>query len=456
MTQPSPAGPKLARPDWLVGIGKRLKLARGRAGLTQQGLAAPDLSKSFISLLESARSYPSVETMMALARRLNSSVASLLMASPDLRLETALNLLHLAADMDLAARGAEAMRYIDAAESVLPDMPVELRVRAALLRARTAIAGNQLHDAAQWAERAISMARRHHLTNRLGMAVALRGEVEVRQRTYVAAAPLLEQATSLMRRARAGRTEENVRALISLGTTYLQLRRLDAARRIYKRAHQLALRLGLDALSGKALSGLGLVEWLRRRFESAAEYLTEARDVFERLEDLGEMSRVLTNLAVVRREQGRYQEALRALEQTLRIKERLNDGGGRSAALDETAQVLLAMGRISEAARAARRAIREAQASSDRLREADAQVTLGRILRARGLDRDGIAMLRGAVENFKRLGLTDRAAALLAELDAALARAGAQREITRYVKPARNPSLRSRERSVEAAQLPLL
>ncbi len=456
MAQPSPARSILARPDWLIQIGQRLRLARGRSGLTQQRLASPDLSKSFISLLESARSYPSVETVLSLAQRLNSSVASLLMDAPDLRLETALNLLHLAANMDLATRGAEALRYVHAAETVLPDMPVELRIRAALLRARVAGAANQLDDAAKWADEAVNMARRHRLSHRLGMALALRGEVEVRRHAYKAALPLLEQGTALMRRAKAARTEENVRALTSLGTTYLQLGRLDAARRTYKRVEQLAVRLGLDPLYGKALSGLGLVEWLRRRFDSAAKYLTEARDVFERVEDLGEMSRVLTNLGVVRREQGRYQEALRALEQTLRIKERLNDGGGRSAALDETAQVLLAMGRTSEAARAARRAIREAQASSDRMREAEAQVTLGRILRARGLDRDGIALLRGALENFKRLGLAGRAATLSAELRVAVAGAGAQGDAARYLKPAKNRSLHFKERTVEAALLPLL
>ncbi len=411
MTQPSPTRPKLARPDWLIRIGRRLQLARGRAGLTQQRLAAPDLSKSFISLLESARSYPSVETIIALAERVNSSVASLLMDPPDLRLETAFNLLHIAMSMDLDTRGPEAARYIDVAEVILPDLPVELRIRGALLRARIAIAGHQLGDAVRWAEEATDMARRHRLSHRLGMALALKGEVEVRRRTYAAAAPLLEHAVSLMMRARSGRTEENVRALISLGTTYMQLGRTDAARRTYKRAEELATRVSLHALRGKALSGLGMAEWARRRFDAAAEYLGEARDAFERVEDLAEMSRVLTNLGVVRREQGRYQEALRALEQTLRIKERLNDGGGRSAALDEMAQVWLAMDRPADAARAARRAVREAQAAGDRMREADAQVTLGRVLQAQGRAREAVQFYRGALATFKRLGLKGRATA---------------------------------------------
>ena len=123
MPEPSPSAHGRKAPDWLVQFGYRLRLARGRAGLTQEALGAPDLSKSFISLLESGRSYPSVETVVALARRLDTSVASLLMDPAELRRETALNLLRLATAMDLAAQGSEAVQVTAAAEALLPDMP---------------------------------------------------------------------------------------------------------------------------------------------------------------------------------------------------------------------------------------------------------------------------------------------------------------------------------------------
>ena len=82
-TEPAPS----SAPAWLVAFGERLERARGHAGLTQAELAQGELSKSFVSLLETGRSYPSVETLLLLAGRLRTSVAGLVLDEPALRLE---------------------------------------------------------------------------------------------------------------------------------------------------------------------------------------------------------------------------------------------------------------------------------------------------------------------------------------------------------------------------------
>lgn len=438
---PSPSHPsskegKTERQGWLAQFGRRLLLARGRAGLTQQGLGAPDLSKSFISLLESGRSHPSVETVIALSRRVNSSIGGLLLDPADLRHETALNLLHLASQMDPMTQGAEAIKLVDAAAALLPDMPAELRTRSALLHARAAIASNALDDAARWVDQAVTVARQHRFAIFHGMALALKGEVEVRRRTYKSALPLLEEATEKLRQAKASRTEENIRALISLGTTRDVLGQSDRAHRAFRRAMELSTRLGLHGLRGKALTGLALVAWGRRQLDEAAALLTQARDAFAQTEDLSETSRVLTNLGLVRREQGRLDDALAVLEQALRVRERLPDPRGRSATLDELAQIHLALGHHTKAAQAARRAIKDAQTGQDQAREAATQVTLGRVLRAQGRRGEAIELLRGAVATLKRLGLNDRAATAAGELGLMLREAGDDAEAARYLATA--------------------
>jgi tetratricopeptide (TPR) repeat protein len=416
-----------------VQFGHRLLLARGRAGLTQQALGAPDLSKSFISLLESGRSHPSVETVVSLARRVDSSIGALLLDPADLRRETALNLLHLASQMDLASQGMDALKLADAADALLPDMPAELRARSALLRARAAIGSNALEEAARWADQALATAKQHRYAVFHAMALALKGEVEVRRRTYRNALPMLEEATEKMQRTKAARTEENVRALISLGTTRAQLGQVDRAHRAFRRALELSTRLRVFGLRGKALTGLGLVAWTRKQLDSAVTLLTQAHEAFAQVEDLQETSRVLSNLGLVRREQGRLSDALAALEQALRVRERISDPRGRSATLDELAQVHLALNQHADAARAARRAIKEAQAGDDRAREALAQATLGRVLRAQGRRREAIELLRGAVATLKRLGLEDQAAAAAGDLGLMLREAGDDAEAARYL-----------------------
>ncbi len=436
MAQPSPNVLRRPRPDWLVQCGRRLLLARGRAGLTQEALGAPDLSKSFISLLESARSYPSVETVIALARRLNTSVASLLLDPAELRRETALNLLRLAADMDLHAHSAEAVQLTTAAEALLPDMPADLMVRAALVRAHASIAANRLDEAERWADEAAAAAGRHRLGSAVGMALAFKGLIEVRRGMYARALPVLEKAVEIMRRTKAARTEENVRALLSLGAARFYLGQIDRAQRAYRRALELATRLRLQGMRGRALTGLAQVERARAHPDNAADLLAQAHDALALAEDLKEMSRTLSNLGVLRREQGRLTDALASFEQALRIREQLGDVRGHSATLEEMAATLLELGRHTDAARAARRAIKEAQSVGDQAREAWAQVTLARVLRVQGRRSEAIDILRGAVSTLTRLGLDGQAASAAGELGVLLSNAGADAEASQYLTKA--------------------
>lgn len=422
-----------ARPEWLVQFGRRLLFARGRAGLTQQALGAPNLSKSFISLLESGRSHPSVETVISLARRVNSSIGALLLDPADLRVETVLNLLHLARQMDPDTHGVDAIKLVDAAAALLPDMPVELRARAALLRARVAIGAGRLDEGARWAEETTALARQHRLATHLGMALALRGEVEVRRRAYGAALPWLEEAAVILQRSKAARTEENVRALLSLGTTRFQLGQINRAQRAYRRALEVSTRLRLSSLQGKALVGLSLVAWSRRQLDAAATYLTQAREAFAGAEDLVEVGRTLGHLGLVRREQGKLDEALAALEQSLRVQDRVASPRDRSTTLEEMALVLLALKRRGDASRAARRAIREAQAAGDPARQAACQVALARVLRAQGRRREAIELLRGAVSTLNRVGEGGRATTAAGELGLLLREAGADAEADKYL-----------------------
>ena len=458
MPKPSPTPTQRTKPEWLVQFGRRLLVARGQAGLTQQSLGAPDLSKSFISLLETGRSYPSVETVVSLARRVRGSVASLLIEEPELKRETAFNLLHLADKMDPASQGTRAARLIATAETLLPDMPADLAAQAALVRARAAMLMHKLDEATRLADEAASIAAHHHLGSAGAKALAFKGMIEVRRGAYTRAIPILERAIEQMRRTRIARTEESIWALLSLGSAGYYLGQGNRAQRAYKRAQELATRLHNERLRGRALMGLGLVEWTRKRLDPAVELLSKAYDSFEQVEDLIEMSRALTNLGLVRKEQGLHAEALAVLERALRMKGKLGDTRGRSVTLDEMAQVLLEMNRRGDAARAARQAMKAASVVSDVSRKANAQVTLARVMRAQGRRREAIALLKTAVATLRRLGSTDLAAKTADELGLMLKDTGARTRGAEHVKRASRPKaatspIRSPEHAIEGLPL---
>jgi tetratricopeptide (TPR) repeat protein len=410
MAKSSPAGIRPA--TWLVPFGRRLRLARVRAGLTQQRLGAPDLTKSFMSLLETGRSYPSVETVLALARRLCVSVGSLTLDPAGLRFDTALDLLHLAWEAD-PAQGPSVLAYAATAERLLPEMPDELRALALLIRARVALAAGDMRKAARLTRGAAQLS--HRTDHTLGRVLAIQGIVEERRGAFDRAATLLERAVTIMRKAKSFRSEEGVWASLSLGVARARTGDIRRAERAYRQAYDLAARLELPRLKGRAVTGLGMMHWARQRHDRATEFLSHAHDIFEQLEDLNEMGRVLTNLGRVRLEQGLHREALIVLGKALRIRERQRDLRGVSATLDELASVYAAMGRWSEAGQVARRALRTARAAQDQAREGIAGVTLARVLDSQKRPREAARVRRKAVAMLKRLGMRREAAAALKE-----------------------------------------
>src|SRR5574340_967777 len=108
-------------PPWLKRLGNRIRQARRARGFTQSAAAGPHLTKSFISLLESGRTYPSVTTLVALADRLRSSLALLLLEEERLPRETALSLLALARVKSMADSRASVEPLLTAVDTLAAD-----------------------------------------------------------------------------------------------------------------------------------------------------------------------------------------------------------------------------------------------------------------------------------------------------------------------------------------------
>lgn len=281
MTQQPRYEGKRTSTGWLAGFGRRLLRARTRAGLTQQALGAPDLSKSFVSLLEAGRSHPSVETAIALASRVKGSVGMLLLEPEDLRMETAFNLLHIAAQVEPGASAAEATRLVETAELLLPQTPGEIQALSHLARARIALAAGDLQEAERRAGEAASVARHHEAGGLLGVALAAGGEALLQRQDYTAAVCVLEEATATLQRAKAIRTEEGVEALVLLGRAAHSVGRLDAARKAYRRAVELSARLRAPVLRAQALAEQASVETAAGRTTVAGSLLEQAADALK-------------------------------------------------------------------------------------------------------------------------------------------------------------------------------
>ncbi|MDR7428232.1 MAG: tetratricopeptide repeat protein [Armatimonadota bacterium] len=423
---------------WIVSFGQRLEQARGRMGLTQAEIAAGELSKSFVSLLETARSYPSVETLLLLARRTGTSVAGLLMDPPDLRLDTALSMIALARDA-VWRQPKWAERVSRFAEEVAPGLPLWARAEAAIVRGIAATLDNRLPEAERWAREAQSLAKKAGFGPGEAQALALLGDVALLRRDYARSFDLLSQAVARHRETGSLRSAPGVKALIWLAAAALRVGRTRFARRCCTRARLLAVRLNLGVLEGQALWGLGYIAQLEGDLPRAAKLLQEARRAFELAEDLPNLAEVLMNLSILYREQGRLQEALEAAQRSVGIIKEQGNLRRRSDAYQDLAAVHLQMGHLPEAEEAARQALADAEKAGDSKHRATALALLGRIA-ARRQERDqAVHYLRRAARELKALGLKDLWAEVSRDLGLVLKGSSPESEAALYLTQAINP-----------------
>ncbi|TMJ06972.1 MAG: helix-turn-helix transcriptional regulator, partial [Bacillati bacterium ANGP1] len=246
-----------------MSLGLRIRQLRQSRGLTQQQLGSPDLSKSFISLVERDRTRPSVATLAFLARRLGTSVDALLGQEGHMPETAAASLLALSDDATRKRDVATAAKLLDAAEFLGEKFALEETKReAALQRAQVAFEQQAFEDA--WARLAASKddaesARDHW---RQGRALVLMGRIKIRARDYREAADLLERALAVLRTARASRDPVRAHALIFLGTSLVWLNRLEDALRRYREAAASDVAKRDPAVRGRAEWGIG---WVQRK-----------------------------------------------------------------------------------------------------------------------------------------------------------------------------------------------
>src|SRR4029453_3269527 len=188
----------MAKPNGTSGLGARVREARRERGMSQAQLAGEELTKGFISQVESGLVRPSVPSLQILAARLGKSLDYFLGDEP---LATSKRLVfhHLAAEAAAERRDWTVVR--DEVTRALVDKP-EKRERATLLRflaqaelntGNREVAFDRIGEALSLIDATADAAEVAHLLHLRGVAYGQIGQ-------YVAAAEALEAARDAMER----------------------------------------------------------------------------------------------------------------------------------------------------------------------------------------------------------------------------------------------------------------
>lgn len=385
-------------------FGQLLKHMRLARGLSQSGLAAPQLSKAFVSLLERDAVGPSLSTLEHFAARLECSLDSLvavLDSNGSARILLAL---------DRRAQGALAQQRYAAAAAAFADLrrlastaAQEQAERSAVLGLGEALLGlRRLPESEPLLRQALDAAgdalTRCRALRSLGYVAHIRGQLLEAVHYYRAALALIpalrKQAPTL-----------HGELLAYLSTMLFRLGRFDESVAAATESVPL-FEASAPGRVAEARMNLGFVHYSLGEYEKAEIQYGLALKIAEQFEDLQTIFRVRKNWAMVLVEAGQPRAALEHLALSVTMARRLSDEHGECFALTELARCHLALGALAEARAAAEEAVGRSRASDRKDEVARASIVLGVVSFAEGRPQKALRYLSAAYQHCTRAGMT--------------------------------------------------
>jgi tetratricopeptide (TPR) repeat protein len=462
------AAPNPAMPGALNVLGQRLKEARNRLGYSQERVAKPEFTKSYVSAVERGKARPSLKALELMAARLGIPTSELL-ALPlpaEGGLDPRAQAEAIALQLDLArraidtGRARQAMEQLDALESTygegLPDAGPEARFRLHYTRG---LAHTRLEEPSA-AHKALALA--------LPAAEAIGDGGESVERVYnliggaYAQQSLPRQALELHARGLAAIQAGTIRDLnlklsvySNLANDQLALGEVDSAIATYQDA--LALAEGVNNLESQAGIYWELSQTHREmgNLEAAKRYAVQALGIQEAAQNMTNTAQINISLAEILAERGDYAEA----DQILDRASNLLLGSGNRAALSSlhqrAADIELRRGQLEAAARRAEQALQLSEAAYQAAAGDASQATTlrahlraqqiaGRVAEAQGDTKRSDKLFQGAVTTAQKSEAWDTASELAQTYAEILAGRGQHAEASNYYREAlkRHPSSR--------------
>jgi tetratricopeptide (TPR) repeat protein len=385
-------------------FGQLLKQARLARGLSQSRLAAPALSKAFLSLLERDVTRPSLATLEFLAARVDQPIEYFL-AGLDAKAAGRLLLA-----MDYRAQEALSHQRYAVAETAFKELRrlaisagIPEAQRGAVLGLGEALLGLRrlpeaealLHEALDSAHDTLAKCR---ALRGLGYVAHIRGQLHEAVHYYCAA---LELIPTLPKPAPALHGE----LLAYLSTMLFRLGRFEESVAAATESVPL-FEASVPGRVAEARMALGFVHYSLGEYDKAIREYSLALKIAEQYEDLQTIFRIRKNWAMVLIEAGQPAAALEHLTLSVTMARRLSDDHGECFALTELARCHLALGALPEARMNAEVAVGRSRASDRKDEVARASIVLGVISFAEGRTQKALRYLTEAYQHCTQAGMT--------------------------------------------------
>uniref|UniRef100_A0A832IB04 Tetratricopeptide repeat protein n=1 Tax=Eiseniibacteriota bacterium TaxID=2212470 RepID=A0A832IB04_UNCEI len=271
----------------------------------------------------------------------------------------------------------------------------------------------RLHEALEWFQNAAATYRRIDDTDGLVGALNDLGLVYKNLREWREATRFFEQALRLDERAGLYARMRNHNQ--NLGLIRYRLGQWDLAEENFRQALRISREIGHQLGEAHALLAFGLLCRRRRQLERAEEHHRAALQLATRVGAVREVALAREFLAEVELDRGNPAAALALLEPALEDANDRAPQGDLAAELSiRTGMTMLALGRLPEAERHLAHGVLLAERLGDRIEQAIAERTLGRLDAARGNAAALETRVRAAAQCFEQLNETYELAVTLA------------------------------------------
>lgn len=390
----------------MASLGKLIRARRKELGLTQQQLGGREITKGFISLIESDRGNPSVETLVLLAERLQRPVSYFLERGNPLSLKAA------QATLSVGWVAVKQGNYTQAAESFQEaltlarrhhDQNIEAECHIGLAFALASL--RQLDLARQHVERGRHLADAARAEQHLVRASHVLGVIAYYERNFRDAREhFLEGFRRFQELDHPDKGLGGI-LLYNLGNTYMELGDHAEAARWYQQALTSLEPTGDLHRLGLVYLQLGVTDRERGDYDTALSNLTRAENLFGVLQATRLSGWAHTSIGITLLARGEVDQAITHLEESLRVGERTGDDAGRERSLTELARAFTAKRAFPEAETALAEAERLAKKFQDVTETARIHLARARLRAAMAQVAEAVRCYKLAIAAFESLGM---------------------------------------------------
>ena len=377
-------------------LGERVRSARRDAGLSQAQLAGDELTKGFISQIESGLVRPSIRSLQHIASTLGRPLDYFIADEP-LAATKRVTFHRLAAEaaaerLDWPAAQVEAdaglMVAVDPAERATF---LRLLASAALYQGRReesfdrVTQGLAILDAAK---QPLDVARLLYVR---GLAYGEAGQLVASTEAFETVRDIIERYEIIEPRLRA-------RVSVALGTAYRRLGRTTKAIASYESALATASRANELKLAAQGLMGIAVSHYDTGDLDAAISSYERALELFERLADTSFELHVRQSLASIHFQQGHVAQARDLADRTISRAAEVGDEHWGAVAQVVRARILLSDGNADEAKKIATHAERVLGQVGDQIQRAHALRVIAAASESRGESLDTDRAFRQAID----------------------------------------------------------